>query len=140
MNSSCPFGIISLVWMKTHLIVITPTYSIESHTSDCVMESSFVDSILKLVCINLKPKKSKSTSTDPWMEPFVEYSKPELFLLDSKLEFVNKPKFPTVLSGRCLLVEFQLFGWFLPNSMDHILGFRCQQSNFFGLIMFFNVV
>lgn len=149
MNSSCPLGIVSLVWMKTHLIMITLMYSIESHTSDCVMESSFVDSMLKLVRTNSKPKNSKSTSTDPQMEPFVKYSRPKLFLIDSKLEFVIKPKFPTMLSKSCFLVEFQLFGWFLPkfdglkivyNLVISYFRFVMPTTNFFWLIVVFNVI
>jgi hypothetical protein len=149
MNSSYPFGIVSLVWMKTHLIMITLMYFIESHTSDYVMESSFVDSILKLVRTNSKPKNPKSTSTDPQMEPFVGYSKTKLFLIDSKLEFVMTPKFPTVLSKRCFLLEFQLFGWFLPkfdgskfvsNLVVSYFEFVMPTTKFFWLIMVFTII
>jgi hypothetical protein len=64
MNSSYPFGIVSLVWMKTHPIMIIPMYSKKSNTNDYVMEFSFVDFILKLVHTDSKPNNSKSTSID----------------------------------------------------------------------------
>ncbi len=148
MNSSYPFGFVSSVRMKTHPIMIIATYSTKSNTSNCVMEFSFVDSISKLVHTDSKPKNSKSTTIDSWVESFVEYSNPKLFLVDSKLEFVAKPKFPNALLERCLLVEFQIFIWFLPkfdgpkivsNLVVSYFDFLMLATKCFWLIMVFNV-
>ncbi len=69
------------------------------------MESSFVDSTLELVHVNSKPKSSKSTLVDTRVESSNNYSKPKLFMVESKLEFVVEQKFPIDLSKRWNLVE-----------------------------------
>ncbi len=114
--------------------MIIPTPSIEFDISDFVTKSSFVDSISKLIHIDSKPKSIESTSVNFGVESFVGYSKPKLFMASSNLEFVVEPKFPTILSKRCHLVEFQLFYWFLSeiNGMKIIFGLVVL---YFGLLM-----
>jgi len=116
MNSSYPSNIVLLVWMKTQPIMITMTPFRKSAINDFVMESSFLDSITKLFCTNFKTKSSSSTSANYGVESSIEYSRPKLFLVDSRLEFAAKLKFPIASLERCLLVEFQLFDWSLPKS------------------------
>jgi hypothetical protein len=71
------------------------------YTNDFGMEFSYVDS---------KLKNSKSTPVDFGVESLIKYSKSKLFLIDSKLEFVFKPKIPCASLERCLLMECQFFG------------------------------
>jgi hypothetical protein len=83
--NSCPFDVGSLIWMKTQLIMITST--IKSTPNHSGME----------FCVNFKPesihadsklKNLKFTPIDFGVESSIKYSKLELFLVDSKLEFV----------------------------------------------------
>jgi len=92
------------------LIMITPTHSIEFVTNNFVMEPSFVDSILKLLCIDSKLKCLGSTLIDFGLESSLKYSIPKLFLVDSNSKFVCKPKSPTTSLENYCLVEFVLFG------------------------------
>jgi hypothetical protein len=63
-------------------------------------------------------KSSKSSPLIFELESLVKYSKLELILDDSKLEFNVEPKFPTILIERCLVVEIQLFGLLLSKSVE----------------------
>jgi hypothetical protein len=103
--NSCSPDVVSSIWMKfinldeTQPIMITLTIKIS--TNDFGMEFSYVDS---------KSKNSKSTPVDFGVESLIRYSKLELFFIDSKLEFVAKPKIPCASLERCLLMECQFFG------------------------------
>ncbi len=92
-------NIISLVYMETKPIMITPTTKFA--ISNFGMESSCVDSILKLDHANSKPKSSKSTPSNFRVESSMKYSKPKSFLPNSTLEFIVESKFPTALLERC---------------------------------------
>jgi hypothetical protein len=89
--------------MKTQPIMITPTT--EFVTSKFGMESSYADFTLKLIHVDSKPKSPKSTPSNSRVESSVKYSKPKLFLANSKLEFVVESKFPTALWERCCFME-----------------------------------
>jgi hypothetical protein len=99
--------------------------------SDSKHESTFEDSTLKSL---------ESTPTDSRVESFVKYSKPELVLTDSKLEFIVELKFSS------LLVEFQFFGLsllestklkLLSNLVDLYIGSLMSAIGFFWLTMIF---
>ncbi len=83
------------------------------------------------------------------MESFIGYSKLELFLVDSKLEFVAKLEFPIVSLKRCLLVDFQFFNRSLsklvePKLLSSLVGpyiiYLMLVTIFFQLIMVFGLV
>jgi len=143
----CPPKVISSVWMKTQSIMIT--LILEFATNNSRMKSCCADSISKSTHANSKSKSLESTPTDYNVEFFVEYSKPELFLADSKLEFIVELKFPTSSLKVCLLVEFQLFNWSLSKFIKlKILfslivlntSFPMLRTRFFQLTMVFGLV
>jgi hypothetical protein len=83
----------------------------------------------------------ESTPIDFAMESFVRYSKLELVLGDSKLEFIVEPKFPS------LLVDFQFFNSALSKfakpkllygSIDLYIGFPILATIFFQLFEIFS--
>ncbi len=106
MNSSL-FNIVSLIWMKTQPIIITLITKFAINNFG--MESSCVNSILKLLYVNSKLKNVKSPSIDSKVDLSIGYFRPKLFLTNFRLEFVAKPKIPFGLLERYLLVESQLF-------------------------------
>jgi hypothetical protein len=110
MNHFCPSNVILLVWMKKHFIMTTLTPLIESITNNFVMEYFCVDSISKLLCIDSKPKCSKSTLVDYRVEFLFKYFKPKLILADFNSKFVYKPKSPTTTLEKYYSVEFIIFG------------------------------
>ncbi len=133
-------------WKNTMII---PTPSIESDINDFVMESFFVDSISKLVRIDSKPTSLESTSINYGVESSLGYSKPKLFMDDSKLELVVEPKFSIISSKMCRLVEVQLFYWSLSeinglkiifSSVVLYFGLSMPITNFFQLTMVFGGV
>jgi len=143
----CPPNVVSSVWMKTQSIMITPT--IKFATNNYRMKSCCADSIPKSTHANSKSKSLKSTPTDSRVEFFVKFSEPELFLANSKLEFVAESKFPSSSLKRCLLVEFQHFSWFLSKFIKLKIifslivpytGFPMLRTRFFRLTMVFSLV
>jgi hypothetical protein len=83
--------------------MITPTT--EFATINFGMESSYANSIPKLIHANSKPKSLESTPSNYRVESSVEYSKPKLFIVDYRLEFIVESKFPIALLERCRLME-----------------------------------
>jgi hypothetical protein len=108
-------SIVEKIWLKKRVFL-----SYSKH------ESTFEDSTLKSL---------KSTPTDSKVESFVKYSKLELVLTNSKLEFMAELKFSS------LLVEFQFFGLSLLKStklklfsklVDMYIGYLMSTTRFFG--------
>ncbi len=133
--------------MKTQPITITST--IESTTNNSRMKSCCADSIPKSTHANSKSKSLKSTPTDYRVEFLLGIPNRKLFLANSKLEFVVELKFPTSSLKRCLLVEFQLFGWSLLKSIEPkivfglvvpYIGSLMLVTGFFQLTMVFGWV
>jgi hypothetical protein len=63
-------------------------------------------------------KSLKSTLIDFGVEFLVMYSKLDLVLVNSKLEFIVELEIPTSLVERCLIMEIQLFDLLLPKSIE----------------------
>jgi len=61
-------------------------------------------------------KKFKIDPTNFGVESLVRFSKPKLFLANSRLEFFVEPKILYASSKRCFSMECQLFGRSLPKS------------------------
>jgi hypothetical protein len=112
--NSYPLGISLLVWMKTQSMMITPT--IKSTFNDSTTEFCCVDSILKLICVDFKSENFKSIPTDSRVESSIVYSRPKVFLANSKLEYVVQLKIPSILTKKSFIVKCQLFGQSLLKS------------------------
>jgi hypothetical protein len=76
---------------------------------DFKLESAHDDSTMKSL---------KSTLIDFGVEFLVRYSKLELVLVNSKLEFTVELEIPTSLVKMCLIMEIQLFDLLLPKSIE----------------------
>ncbi len=115
--NSCPCNFDLLVWMKIQLVMFTLTpklasinFGMESYVHiDSKLESAHDDSTMKSL---------KSTLINFGVEFLVRYSKLELVLVNSKLEFTVELEIPTSLVERCLIMEIQLFDLSLPKSIE----------------------
>jgi hypothetical protein len=100
---------------------------------DFKLEYAHDDSIMKSL---------KSILIDSGVEFLVRYSKLELVLVNSKLEFTVELKIPTSLVKMCPIMEIQLFDLLLPKSIEpkflsslinSYINFPMLVIRFFGL-------